>query len=1082
MIRIAAVAVVPYFRPSFLNFATPHLLHCRDTMPVAPAPADMNPEFVSQRGNQNNAPSRRPGPPVYQQQQQLPPQRGFQTTAAAPMVQPMFVPVAQSYSSPPMLSGQVAHHQMMPVQQPVAQPLAHQFGNQRGPQRGGYGDRQGHRGGRGHGGRPGPGSHQQAHNQQHPIQRPASEIPPAPRKIEPDAELIRQFQERYANQEEASDKSHHEMLDVDACCRMIDANDVTFVVTDTGTGKSSLIPKALVSNGARVVSSQPRRTAAINLALRVADLLGENVGDTVGYCVRGERVGDDKQPLMYMTSYTVLLHVISHPTDLKYTHFVIDEFHERQADVEVLLSLLKLAKQQKQLPIKIVLMSASVELEAWKGYFDGLSIGEYNTCKPRYSVHDYYAEEVCRLLGAALHDTPKGDIVQSLALQNCLHLTERMLSFLAQNTAPEHCVLVFLPGRTNVEQMASWIAKHHAEQLEPIQWYRDVELSTIHAAVNRPAGRKKKVYLATDIAEVSITLPDVVFVIDSGTTKKPRIDPKSKNSVAFPALELLWCSRSAVAQRRGRVGRVQQGFFFTMIRESQLPQLADMEPQIANSRINELSLHVLEIAANPLAVFNLGRTTPKLESVQLSMNTLLDGGCAMLSSHPNGPSEAMDNEDAKPWTVHIMKDPTNAGLRGETFVTTVKGIITQHLPLNIECSTIVFMGLVFGLEPIMILAGAIAACGTPFYTFGAEDSRQAKSPELREAAAKIIRSLNCGVKSDIISAIDICLQYKALKLEGLTTDAEAVWCREHSVSTFRLQNILTLEKQIKNQLAEQLSYRDIEDTDQLRGMLHKNALSISLMVAASHLERGIFVTNDQRKQQQQKTAGPCIFLGLKAQKDEFVASSVKWDIGTVVIPLSLQLRYDRLLGSFSTELMPRQYDLLLLCFTHDVVLQPRRDEQGEFAVFGVELQGQRLMFRCGAQTSATILEFRRLVGCKYRGLRVLVESKVPISETENVQSLYEKLIQNSGAGPQSSPAFADLSNKLLQAMEFIFSPQYSAKLDITTYRGDDFVPTLHSMFLTTATGVLPLPARVQPAILAETENAEHPEAPTATSS
>ena len=247
------------------------------------------------------------------------------------------------------------------------------------------------------------------------------------------------------------------------------------------------------------------------------------------------------------------------------------------------MGLLKLALRHREAnkgtgnaPLKIVLMSASVELELWKKYFDGLTVGEYSTCNPRYTVHDYYQEEVCRLVGAANTTPPQVDgaepqsIVSSLQLKNNLFLVKKMLEFLAQHADPKNSILVFLPGRTVVEELSAWVHENFPQQLDPIPWYRDMELAKIQANLRREATTKKKVYLATDIAEVSLTLPDVVFVIDSGTTKKPRIDPSNRNSIAFPPLELLWCSRSSVKQRRGRVGRVQQGFYFTMIPESYL--------------------------------------------------------------------------------------------------------------------------------------------------------------------------------------------------------------------------------------------------------------------------------------------------------------------------------------------------------------------------------------------------------------------------------------------------------------------------------------------------------------------------------
>jgi hypothetical protein len=512
---------------------------------------------------------------------------------------------------------------------------------------------------------------------------PTAPEAPVGQRPEVDVELTKQLLARYEEQEVNSDSGMLKppgLLNADEALSIIEANDVTFIVTDTGTGKSTLLPKMLMERGNKVVSSQPRRTATVNLAVRVASLRGETLGPNVGYLVRGDHIGDENTRLMYMTSYTLFLYIVSHPDDLGYTHFIIDEFHERQPDVEVMLALLKLARLKTNQKFKIILMSASAEVHEWKDYFEGLSVGVYSTCKPRYPVYEYYQEEVCRLIGAAYTPSPVTPAVGSLTLKNALFLVERMLEFLAKHAEPQHSVLVFLPGRTVVEQMVKFVQTKLGTQMEAVAWYRDVELERIDAAIKRRHDTRKKVYLATDIAEVSITLPDVVFVIDSGTTKKPRIDPNVRNSVVFPPLELLWTSKSAVAQRKGRIGRVQQGFYFGLMPETHLPLLVDMEPQIANSRIDELSLHILQIAANPLAVFNLCFHNTKRVCVQLSTNILVDNGCALPINHPRAEDEAVEHPDSAPWRGPVMADKRNEELRGAAFVTTVKGKIAQRLP------------------------------------------------------------------------------------------------------------------------------------------------------------------------------------------------------------------------------------------------------------------------------------------------------------------------------------------------------------------------------------------------------------------
>lgn len=793
---------------------------------------------------------------------------------------------------------------------------------------------------------------------------PVEEAPLPQRSIKPDDALVQQFLERYEHQEEheAITGAPVGFLDVDACLAVIEANDVTFVVTDTGTGKSSLVPKALMDiPGARIANSQPRRTAAVNLASRVSHLRNEEVGTEVGYWVRGERCGDiNKCHLMYMTSYTLLLHLIDHHEDMNFTHIIIDEFHERQPDVEVMLGLLKLAVSTKRWNVKIILMSASVELELWKQYFDGLKVGEYSTCQPRYSIHDYYMEEVCRMIGAANTAQPfKDGTASSLQLKNSLFLVKEMLKFLAQHAEPKDSILVFLPGRTVVEEITQWVATNLATQLDPIPWYRDMELAKIQASLRRPATTRKKVYLATDIAEVSLTLPDVVFVVDSGFTKKPRIDPSKRNSVVFPPLEMIWCSRSSNRQRRGRVGRVQQGFFFTMTPESYLSELVDMEPQIANSTIHELSLHTLQVCRNPIGCFNLCRVKPKRVSLQHSMAILLDGGYALKNDHPFAASEGTEVEVSKLWNEFILGSEENKDLRGEMYVTTLKGRIAQRLPLNLESSTMVYYGVVFGLENLMILAAAITSCGTPFYTIPAENDRSQKLKAIK-STANVIKSYSFGLPSDVIAALGVTIAFKKQRCAGLSEDGEEHWCLENCVMRSRLGDILRLEDQIKDQLSAQIPFVDVKDPEDQETLLTRYAALVSLLAAGSHLERALFVENEPRTAQREKRVGPSIFLGLDALSDLFVASVCPWNVQSVVVPLSIQTKYGKLLGNFATQLQPKVFNVLLLLLAPQITYEIRDEE----VLFEVELYHTKLCMRCDPLTGNDIIRTRQTMCAK----------------------------------------------------------------------------------------------------------------------
>ena len=856
------------------------------------------------------------------------------------------------------------------------------------------------------------------------------------------------------------------LLNVDDAIKEIEANDVTFIVTDTGTGKSTMIPKRLMEDGAKVVSSQPRRTATINLALRVASLRNESLGPNVGYVVRGDRVGDENTRLMYMTSYTLLLFVLSHPENLGYTHFIIDEFHERQPEVEVLLVLMKLVRQRRpEEKFKIILMSASAEVNEWKSYFEDMSVGIYSTCNPRYPVYEYYLQEICRFTGAAYHppdiQSSENAVVSSNSLQQALFLVKRMLEFLAKHGAPEHSVLVFLPGRTVVEQMSQFVLKNLHDTMEPIQWYRDVEPERIQAAFKRTGGLgKKKVYLATDIAEVSITLPDVVFVIDSATTKKPRIDVTQRSSVVFPSLSLLWTSRSALTQRKGRVGRVQQGFYFSMLPEEHLGHVLEMEPQIANSRIDELSLHVLQIASNPLAVFNLCRESCKEVSVQLSMSILVDSGCALPSSHPCARNEAIEHCDTASWKELVLSHPRNTLLRGINFETTVKGKLAQRLPLSVPCSLIVIAGLIFSLESVLCLAAAIIATGTPFYCWMEDqDDREAKKKAL-DAACSQMRHYAGKLPSDIIAALMVTLEYRIMSEEGLSEADEEQWCNERNVSRIRLQNVTKLEAQIKQQLGELVSFVDIQDPRELINKVTEDARTIIWLTASAFFDHAIFVEHDAATAQRKRKAGSSLFLSFDALCDFQVATCVNWRRGSVVLPMILQPRYDKLFGTFVNRLETWEFNTLLMLLAYAVFFDPESKNEGAdgkacepFLIMGIELHSRKMVMSVEEGLAKEILQFREAYTTRMRLQRKILVDKVSITDLDGLAATNEAC----GLPPTMDPT--SLGSILGSTMTKIVTSSSTKGEDnqrhnrITPYFGP-FRPTKISMLLSTQESVI----------------------------
>jgi HrpA-like RNA helicase len=152
------------------------------------------------------------------------------------------------------------------------------------------------------------------------------------------------------------------------------------------------------------------------------------------------------------------------------------------------------------------------------------------------------------------------------------------------------------------------IGAHLNERMEAIPWYRDVDVKDLQRALAEPGQTRTKVFIATDIAEVSITLAHLTFVVDMAMTRKPRIDASAVGNVAFPPLDTFWAPEFSQRQRRGRVGRVKPGFYISILRAEDTSKVSKMTPPIENQRVDELTLHLLQSTDDPTRL--LSRASP----------------------------------------------------------------------------------------------------------------------------------------------------------------------------------------------------------------------------------------------------------------------------------------------------------------------------------------------------------------------------------------------------------------------------------------------------------------------------------------
>ena len=326
----------------------------------------------------------------------------------------------------------------------------------------------------------------------------------------------------------------------------IAAHQVLIIEGETGSGKTTQIPQYLYQagyckKGMKVGCTQPRRVAAMSVATRVAEEMGFKLGNEVGYSIRFEDCTSERTVLKYMTDGMLLREFLSEPDLGGYSVMIIDEAHERTLHTDILFGLVKdIARFRPDL--KLLISSATLDAQKFSEFFDDAPI--FRIPGRRYPVDIYYtkAPEADYLDAAVvsvlqIHVTqPLGDILVFLTGQEEIETVNEMLLERTRKLGTKIKELVILPIYSNLP------SDMQAKIFEPTP----------------PGGRK--VVLATNIAETSLTIDGIVYVIDPGFCKQ-----KSYNArTGMESLVVMPVSKASANQRAGRAGRVSAGKCFRL--------------------------------------------------------------------------------------------------------------------------------------------------------------------------------------------------------------------------------------------------------------------------------------------------------------------------------------------------------------------------------------------------------------------------------------------------------------------------------------------------------------------------------------
>lgn len=380
--------------------------------------------------------------------------------------------------------------------------------------------------------------------------------------------------------------------------QLVNENHISIITSQTGSGKSTQLPQFFLQSklSSKIIMTQPRRLAVTTLSSRIASEMHTVLGERVGYKIRFDSCVSDETQFTIATEgvlLTELTLLIKEKRSCEYTHIIIDEAHERSLNLDVILSLLKLGVRMKLMEgTKIVITSAGLNAREFTSFFYNVPVLNIGGSK-NYPVVEIFAKRPC-------YDQFK----ETLKFVKQIHENEKI----------NESVLIFMPGLEEIEVVSNLLSSH----------LTDIKIIKLHSMKENKDNIElfsdfkdtRKIIVSTNIAETSVTLPSVSFMINSGLYK---LKTESKNIAKLSTIPI---TQMMNLQRVGRLGRVSKGTVYHLFTETDYDLM--IQNNISEIEITNLKLVMLiknYIASN----LQLIKEPKKSHSIKAELDLIQEG-------------------------------------------------------------------------------------------------------------------------------------------------------------------------------------------------------------------------------------------------------------------------------------------------------------------------------------------------------------------------------------------------------------------------------------------------------------------------
>ncbi|XP_060728432.1 pre-mRNA-splicing factor ATP-dependent RNA helicase PRP16 isoform X2 [Tachysurus vachellii] len=508
-------------------------------------------------------------------------------------------------------------------------------------------------------------------------------------------------------------------------------NSIVIVVGETGSGKTTQLTQYLHEDGytsyGMVGCTQPRRVAAMSVAKRVSEEMNSNLGEEVGYAIRFEDCTSEKTIIKYMTD-GILLRESLRESDLDhYSAVIMDEAHERSLNTDVLFGLLREVVSRRS-DLKLIVTSATMDSDKFAAFFGNVPI--FNIPGRTFPVDILFSK------------TPQEDYVEAAVKQALqIHLSGMVGD-----------ILIFMPGQEDIEVTSDQIVERleeleNAPALAVLPIYSQLPSDLQAKIFQKAPDGVRKCIVATNIAETSLTVDGIMFVVDAGYCKLKVFNPR----IGMDALQVYPISQANANQRAGRAGRTGPGQCYRLYTQSAFKNemLTTTIPEIQRTNLANVVLLLKSLGVQDLLLFHFMDPPPE-DNMLNSMYQLWILG-------------ALDN----------------------TGSLTPTGRLMVEFPLDPALSKMLIVSCDMGCSADILIIVSMLSVPTIFYR-----------PKGREEESDQVREKFAVPESDHLTYLNVFLQWK-------NNNYSSIWCNEHFIHTKAMRKVREVRAQLKDIMVQQ---------------------------------------------------------------------------------------------------------------------------------------------------------------------------------------------------------------------------------------------------------------------------------------